>query len=82
MDESPNTPPHPASAARFARKRPVGAYWGYAVFYVVAFAVLGVALAVTDRGSAERWGGWVVFAVLLGVALVLNARSLRMRRDR
>ncbi len=38
----------------------------------------GVALAVTDRGSAERWAGWVVFAVLLGAALFL----LRRRADR
>jgi hypothetical protein len=38
----------------------------------------GVDLAVTDRGSAERWAGWVAFAVLLGVALFL----LRRRGDR
>jgi hypothetical protein len=38
----------------------------------------GVDLAVTDRGSAERWAGWVVFAVLLGAALFL----LRRRGDR
>jgi len=38
----------------------------------------GVDLAVTDRGSAERWAGWVVFAVLLGAALFL----LRRRADR
>ncbi len=34
----------------------------------------GVALAVTDRRSAERWAGWVVFAVLLGAALFLLRR--------
>lgn len=38
----------------------------------------GVDLAVTDRGSAERSAGWVVFAVLLGAALLL----LRRRTDR
>jgi hypothetical protein len=38
----------------------------------------GVNLAVTDRGRAERWAGWVVFAVLLGAALFL----LRKRGDR
>jgi hypothetical protein len=38
----------------------------------------GVDLAVADRGSAERWAGWVVPAVLLGAALFL----LRRRGDR
>src|SRR3954470_4984956 len=38
----------------------------------------GVDLAGPDRGSAKRWAGWVVFAVLLGPPLVL----LRRRADR
>lgn len=39
---------------------------------------VGGDLVVTDRSSAERWAGWVVFAVLLGAALLL----LRRRGDR
>lgn len=55
-------------------------HWGYVVGWLAAFAVLGVDLGVTQRGSTGRWVGFAVFAVLLGLVLFLNARALRSRR--
>jgi hypothetical protein len=56
------------------------AHWGYAVGTVVAWGILAVDLAATNRHSAERWGGLAAFAVLWGLVLLFNVRALRRGR--
>ena len=47
---------------------------GEKTFYVAAFVIAGILLALTDRGSAIFYGVGVLVFVLLGVAIYLSKK--------
>jgi len=72
---------HRHSSARFANDGLTWASRWFLVAYLVVFGWFAAVLFALRHGTAERWAGFAVFAVLFALVLLLNARALKRRRQ-